>query len=305
MSTANAFWIRAALCGGLLLGATTSASAQDESSPEIDLGSSRIGGPGLTERERKWVKSWDEPEEYLTEETLPKPGDKKRLPALHTLAARYVTTKQWKEACEKFDTIVAEFEQAGVAEHPDGKKNAAWAYRRCAKTAAGRNEFDKAETFLTKSEKFGPSTSKHAAIREGILRERYRKKMANGDVDGAIKLFQQAQQMREVEDERIWLGEQLSQRAWDAFKTEDKVQLDMLMNRLEEIAPLNTEYRRLKEKLEGQKGFLQKAIMLAGGVVAFIVLWGLFSRWRSAAKVNRVTGGGGGKKNPFLDDDDL
>ena len=60
---------------GLLVGLAGPAAAQDESSPSIDLGSSRIGGPGLTDRERKWVKSWDEPEEYLTEETLPKPGD--------------------------------------------------------------------------------------------------------------------------------------------------------------------------------------------------------------------------------------
>lgn len=297
--------LRLLLIAGLLVSLSGPAAAQEESSPDIDLGSSRIGGPGLTERERKWVKSWDEPEEYLTEETLPKPGDKKRLPALHTLAARYVTTKQWKEACEKFDAIESEFQAAGVAEHPDGKKNAAWAYRRCAKIASGRSEFDKAERLLGKSEKYGPSTAKHAAIREKILREKYRKKMSAGDVDGAIKLFNQAQKMRELEDERIWLGEQLAERAWSAFETEDKIALDGLMSRLAEIAPMNTEYRRLKEKLDGQKGFLKNALMLAGGVVAFIVLWGLFSRWQGAAKVNRVAGGGGRKKNPFLDDDDL
>lgn len=294
-----------AVAAALLLGLARPAAAQEESSPDIELGSSRIGGPGLTERERKRVKSWDEPEEYLTEETLPKPGDKKRLPALHTLAQRYVTTKQWKEACDKFDTIEAEFGAEAVAEHPDGKKNASWAYRRCAKTAAGQNDFDKAERLLDKSEKYGPSTAKHAAIREGMIREKYRKKMANGDVDGAIKLFEQAQKMREVEDERIWLGEQLAERAWAAFDSDDKIALESLMRRLEEIAPMNTEYRRLVEKIEGQKGFLKNALTLAGGVIGFIVLWGLFSRWRSAAKVNRVAGGGGGrKKNPFLDDDD-
>lgn len=290
----------------LLTGLAAPAAAQDESSPSIDLGSSRIGGPGLTERERRRVESWDEPEEYLTEETLPKPGDKKRLPALHTLGVRYVTTKQWKEACDKYDTIESEFGAEGVAEHPDGKKNAAWAFRRCAKIAAGRNEFDKAEGLLEKSEKYGPSTAKHAAIREGMLREKYRKRMANGDVDGALKLFDEAQALREVEDERIWLGEQLAERAWSAFETDDKIQLEGLMRRLEEVAPMNTEYRRLKDKLAGQEGFLKNALMLAGGVIAFIVLWGLFSRWRSAAKVTRVAGGGGGrKKNPFLDDDDL
>lgn len=274
---------------------SSAAFAQDESSPSIELGSSRIGGPGLSERERRRVKSWDEPEEYLTEETLPKPGSKKRLPALHTLAARYVTTKQWKEACAKFDTIEAEFQMAGVAEKPDGKTLAARAYLRCAKTAANGNDFDKAEALLQKSEKYGPSTPKHEIIREKMLREQYRKRMANGDVDGAIKLYNKAQKMREVEDERIWLGDQLATRAWEAFKADDKLTLEMLTNRLDEIAPMNTEYRQLKEKLEGQKGFVQKALMLAGALLGFIILWNLFSRWREAAKVKKAEG------NPFED----
>ncbi len=283
------------ICAFALLGDIRPAAAQDEGSPSIDLGSSRIGGPGLTKRERRRVKSWDEPEVYLTEETTPKPGSKKRLPALHTLAARYVKAKQWKKACAKFDTIESEFGMEGVVEKPDGKKMAARSYLRCAKTASKNNAFDKSEALLQKSEKYGPSTPKHEIIREKMLREQYRKKMANGDVDGAIKLYNQAQKVRQVEDERIWLGDQLARRAKEAVQSDDKIALQMLMRRLEEHAPLNTDYRELKERIEGSEGFLQKAILMAGGIIGLIVLLNLFTRWREAAKVKRAAG------NPFDD----
>lgn len=278
-----------------LIGDVGPVAAQDEGSPSIDLGSSRIGGPGLTKRERRTVKSWDEPEEYLTEETTPKPGSKKRLPALHTLAARYAKTKQWKKACAKFDTIESEFGMEGVIERPDGKKTAARSYLRFAKIEAKNNAFDKSETLLQKSEKYGPSTPKHEFIREGMLREQYRTKMSNGDVDGSITLYNKAQKMRRVEDERIWLGDQLAQRAKEAIQADDKIALEMLMRRLEEHAPMNTEYRALKEKQEGSEGFLQKALLMAGGIIGLIVLLNLLTRWREAAKVKKAAG------NPFDD----
>ena len=280
----------------LVLAAGSGARAQDgESSPDIELGSSRIGGPGLTKRERRRVKSWDEPEEYLTEETLPKPGDKKRLPALHTLAGRYVTTKQWEEACNKYDTIEGEFGTEGVIEAPDGKKNAARAYFYCGRRAANHNEEDKAEKLLEKSERYGPSTAKHAMVRENMLREQYRKKLGNGDVDGAIALFDKAQKMREVEDERIWLGEELAKRAKDAMDAGDELQLETLMSRLSEIAPMNTEYRRMKDEIEMRDSILSNALTFAGAIVGFVLVMGLFMRWLSARRVKKFGG------NPFED----
>src|SRR5687767_4489758 len=81
---------------------------EDEGSVDIgDVGSSRIGGPGLTREE----KSWNEPEEEeepLTEETLPPVGHKKRIPGLHQLAKQYAGGQMWKDACEKYDQITSE-----------------------------------------------------------------------------------------------------------------------------------------------------------------------------------------------------
>lgn len=272
------------------------ARAQDEeTSPSIDLGSSRIGGPGLTDRERKYVKSWDEEEEYLTEENIPKPGDKKRLGALHTLATRYVTSKQWEEACTKYDTIVSEFGMEGVEEAKDGKTFAARAYFYCARTAANGNDHDKAEALLTKSEKFAPTTPKHAVIREKMIREQYRKKLSNGDVDGAISLYTKAQGMREDEDERIWLGEELAKRAWEAYDTNDKIAMEGLMRRLEELAPMNPEYRRLKDKIDTQANIFKNAFMYSGAVVLLLAVGTALSKWRARHRVKAAEG------NPFED----
>jgi hypothetical protein len=297
MSTVSLFRLCCvgAVCAALLTPAAARAQDEEESSPSIDLGSSRIGGPGLTAREQRRVESWDEEEEYLTEENIPKPGDKKRLPALHTLASRYVTSKQWQEACTKYDAIESEFGAEGVASMPDGKTLAARAYFYCARAAANGNEADKAEALLQKSEKYGPTSAKHEMIREKLLREEYRKKLSNGDVDGAITLYKKAQAMREVEDERIWLGEELSKRAWEAHDTGDKVAMEGLMRRLEEIAPMNTDYRRLKDKLDAQDNFLKNAITYSGAVVLLLVVGTLLSRWRAKRRVLKAEG------NPFDD----
>lgn len=281
---------------GALLAFMTTAGAPnawaqgEESSPEIKLGSSRIGGPGLTQQERKVSAQWDEPEEYLTEETLPPPGNKKRIPSLWVLLLRYHDGQAWKDACEKLDMILAEGGEEGVTSHPRGAKVAGKSFFECAKVAFVGGDFDKTEKLLTQSEKYDGTSPRHAVLREKIVRESYRKKLQSGDVSGAIKLFNEAQAQREDEDERIWLGEQLATRAWEAYETKNEMEMKDLMVRLEEIAPMNVEYRRLKDKVEGGQEVLYDVVKLAILVIGFVVAWGAFSKWRAKRKVKSLMG---------------
>ncbi len=282
--------------GALLAFATTlawlpTASAQDEeSSPEIKLGSSRIGGPGLTKRERAVQAQWDEPEEYLTEETLPPPGDKKRIPGLFVLLMRYHDGQAWKDACEKLDMIVDEGGEEAIQSHPRGTKMAGKAFYECAKMKFVGGDFDKTEALLARSEKYGGTSARHTVLREKIIRESYRKKLSAGDISGAVKLYNEAQAMRDDEDERIWMGEQLATKAWTAYETKNEMEMKDLMARLEQIAPMNVEYRRLKEKIEGGEEILYDVLKLAFLVIGFVVAWGAFSKWRAKQKVKSMMG---------------
>ena len=280
--------VRGLLIWGLVVALPDSVLGQ-ETSPEIELGSSRIGGPGLTPSERRWVSRFEQSNEFLTEENIPKKGSKKRLGALHTLAEHSLGSKEWAQACSKFDTIREEYGIDGVNAHPRGAQNAHRAYYQCARTAANSNE-DKAERLLVLSESFGNTTAKHERVREKILRSRYRTKLLDGDYDGAITLFQKAQAMRADEDERIWLGQELAERAWQAYHTQDRVTLDHLVSRTDEIAPMNTDFRRLKEKLNEEDSILRNVGAFILGIVGFLLVWTGFNRWRNRRLVERALG---------------
>jgi hypothetical protein len=271
-----------------LSGTTLASVAWAQSSPDIEIGTTRIGGPG-TQRQQA-VQASVEAEEYLTEDNLPPKESKKRIPSLHTLGARYVGSKQWIDACEKYDSIVDEGGSEALESDPRGKPNAFVAYLQCAKIAQGGGDFDKAERLLKRSETYGPSDHRHAGIREKMLREGYRKKLSNGDVNGALELYRQAQAKEMNEDERIWMGDELAKRAWTAYNNKDKRGVEDLMAKTEEIAPLNTEHRRLKEKLEFEGSVGSQLGMLAGGILALVAAWTLLSRWRERAKVAKAAG---------------
>ena len=273
-------------------------AAQEETSPDIELGSSRIGGPGLTERERRWVKSLDQPDEGMTETNIPPPGDKKRLPHLHYLAQKYVNGSAHKDACAKYDLIADEGGKEGIASAPFGERYAARAYLACAKIAFASTDFEKAEMLLAKSERYAQTTPKHAALRLKIKRDSYRKKLLNGDVNGALKLFSEAQQEDNNEDERIWMGEQLATMAWTAHKSGDKFRTEDLIRKVESVAPMNTQYRKLKAQLEGQQSVFQRLIIVVGAAVGFVILWNLLSAWRARARL-------GVRRNRYELDEDV
>lgn len=279
------------------LGGTTPALAQ-ESSPKISIGSTRIGGPGATDTERRRVAAWNAEEEDWSEENIPAPGHKKRLVALHWLAAKYAGGKAWGEACAKYDTIIDEGGDEALTAHPEGKANAAKSYFGCARSAFTGAEWEKTERLLKKSEKYGGSSSKHANMREKMLRESYRRKLIDGDIGGAIQLYDKAQAMRNDDDERIWLGEQLSRLAWAAYNNKDRVALDDLLARIERISPMNTEYRRLQEKMSAEENIFKNAFGLAALAVGIVAAGSTLSRWAAKRRVERLTG-----KNKFEDDD--
>lgn len=276
------------------------AQAQDEeSSPSIELGSSRIGGPGLTKRERRVVKSWEEPEEYVTEETLPDVGSRKRLPSLHILAERYFGGQQWKEACRFYQMILDEGGDEGLDKKDGARKRAARAFFECAEAAFVTSEFDDVEKNLGKAERLGLKSGRHDYLRRKVVKEQFRKKALAGDVEGAHRLFDKYQSMGPPdEDERIWFGEQLAEQATRAKAEKDEITLRELMAKLEVIAPRNTEYRKLKQEAEGDAAMFKNIALVVGAAVGAVLLLSLLSQWRARARVGRI-----GKRNPFLDDD--
>lgn len=285
-------------------GASSPALAQDEeSSPDIQLGSSRIGGPGLSERERRIVDAWDEPEEYITEENLPDAGSKKRIPSLHILAERYFGGQQWKEACRFYQMILDEAGEEGLDGKDGGRRRAARSFFGCAESAFAASDFDAVKSNLEKAERLGLTSGRHDVLRRKVVKERFRKKLLNGDVEGAHRLYDEYQSMGEKdEDERIWFGEQLAERAEAARNEKDDISFKEMMAKLEVIAPLNTKYRALQAEMTGDAALFKNIALVVGAAVALVLLLSLLSQWRARARVGAA---GRRSKNPFLDDDDL
>jgi hypothetical protein len=287
----------------VLLALPNIASAQDDALQDIEVGSKRIGGPG-TSNERKADAAWnaavEEEETPMTEETLPPKGDKKRLPALHKLARQYFGGRMWKESCEKFDQIV---EEGGGNQAldlvPEAKKNAARSYFECGQLAFNTAELDHVERWLKKSEQLGPSEERHRLLRRKVLRESYRKLMSNGDVVSALTTFKQYQGGSPDEDERIWMGEQLAKLAWASYQSKDKVSMRDYIRYGDEVAPMNTELRKLKDKLASEEGVIPNVLMFGGAAIALVIGATQLSKWRARAKVRKLAG------SDFDDNDDI
>ena len=284
---------------------TANSQEGDSETIDINFGSTRIGGQGLTASERR-ASAYDSSDDELpTEDNIPKVGSPKRLPHLHILAKRYTTGGMWPEACARYDQIVDESGDEGVATHPDGKKLAGKSYLKCAEKKAIIGQQEAAERLLKKSVRFfGKADYRHDTVRNNMLLESYRKKLTNRDLEGALTLFREYQSKREDEDERIRFGEQLSKLAEEAYKQKDKELMKQYISYAEQVAPRNPDLRRLKSRLETEEKAIPMAI--AGGVICvfFVVFFSWFGRWRGRRKIESASGGKLGKKNKFLDDDD-
>src|SRR5262249_35274154 len=145
-------------------------------------------------------------DEIPTEDNIPAIGNPKRIPHLHVLAKRYAVSHMSKESCEKYDQIASE----GGEFDDDAKRTAARAYTVCAETAAAIAHFDDAERALEKSERYLPGSERHAHIRRKMAKDQYHGKIAKLDLDAAIAAYDAYQRDAADEDERIWMGEQLT-----------------------------------------------------------------------------------------------
>lgn len=296
--------VRTLLLAALLSLAAVVAQAQsDGDAIDVDFGSSRIGGPGATSRERAQVRAMEEEEEYLTEETLPPVGHKKRLPGLHVLAKRSASGKDWEQACMKYDQILEEGGDEAMELHPDAKRNAWRSYLACAERQVVQESFEKAERLLKKSEKFGGSDHRHAGLRRKMMQAEYRKAVAAGDIAKAVELFDRYQGVQEDEDERIWMGAEIARRAKEAHEAGDKTVRDQLIRHGDRIAPMNTDLRELKSSLEFQANVGKNLGLLAGAALLFVFGFAQFSRWRGRRRVEAAAGGKLGKKNKFIDEE--
>jgi hypothetical protein len=291
----------------LALTALLLAQQGGEQLQDIQVGSSRIGGPGLTESERKASAADEEDDVELSEETLPKKGSPKRLPGLQKIAGRYYRAPMWKDACDRYDQIIEEYGPGpeGLESHPDGKKQAARSFYQCAEIEFRNHEYDKTEALLKKSEQLGTSDYRHSGLRRQMKRETFREEMGKGNVEQSLTAFRSFQAEKPDEDERIWVGEQLAKMAWDAYKTKDQMRLQRRMKELEEIAPMNSEYRRLKDQIEGEGAVLGRLVMFGGGGLVLVLLAMKLTQWRSRAKVTDLENGEVrlGRKNKFIDDE--
>lgn len=279
---------------------------------DIEVGSRRIGGPGLTAKEQAvtdWENSPDEDDSQLTEETLPPKGNKKRLPGLHKIAARYFRGQMFREACDRYDQILEEEGEPGLDTDPNARTQASRSYLECAETAFRGASFDKAELLLKKSEKYGPSDYRHSAIRRQMKRDTYRGELQKGNVEKALVAFRAYQAEKADEDERIWFGGELSKIAWAAYHAKDEVGMKRAIADADSVAPMNTELRRLKDKLEAQSSVVGNILKWVLAGTAIIALMTAFTQWRARARVlsaDASVGGGlrlGGKKNKYLDED--
>jgi hypothetical protein len=295
------------LLAGVLLLAAIPARAQEGELQDIKVGSSRIGGPGLTEAERKANEYEGEDDTALTEETLPPKGNPKRLPGLHKIAARYARGQMWKDACARYDQIVEESGDEGMSSNPDAAAYAARAYIQCAEIEFRNHKFERTEVLLKQSEEYGPSDYRHGGLRRQMKRDTYREEVGKGNWDKALTVFRAYHAEKADEDERIWLGEQLAKREWEAYKAKDDVELQRAIADTESIAPMNAEHRKLKDKIHDEKTGLSRMLMLAVSALALAGFLGLVFRWRAKAKVADMEEGGGGgglfaRKNKFIDD---
>lgn len=271
---------------------------------DIDFGSTRIGGTGVGQSERRAHDAQYEEDELPTAENIPEEGNKKRLPHLHVLAKRHGAGKQYKEACNWYDQIIKESGVEGLDTAEGAKKLAAKSYLECGEMAANSNKHDEAERLLIKSERlYGQGDYRHEAVRRSMLLEQYKKKLRNRDIDGALALFDKYQQIKEDEDERIALGEQLVSMADQAYKAKDKVEMERMFGYAEKVAPQNPKLRRMKEKLHAEEVAIGRAFIAGVAAVLLAVIVGIIGRWRGRKRIESLVGGKvGGKKNKFIDD---
>lgn len=234
------------------------------------------------------------------ETNLPAPGSPKRLESLRSLAEQALRQQSWVEACRYQGMLLDEGEDGGPwANNSALRELGARAFFRCAESAWRFGEADRVETHLNQAEALGFHPERITHLRRSVLRERFRTHARNAAWAEAERLYQDYQAAGPPDDdERIWYGEQLATHARAAFEAGDETTLGELMRKLEDVSPLNTEFRALQDERLAPTQVLQNLVWVLGASVGAVVLLSFLSRWRARSRVGRVEA-----KSVFRDDD--
>ena len=237
----------------------------------------------------------DPPDTKPIETILPPQGHPKRLVKLHSLAERSYHAHQWQDACRFYLWILDEAGPEGLNSH----SHAARAFFRCAESAFKAHEEEKVHAHLNRAEQLGLHSARHDVLRRKLVQRRYREKLGADDIEAAMALYEDYQRAGEFdEDERIWVGEKLAERARVALTQGEQTLLRGLLAQLKVIAPLNTEYRAIKSELEQEAQLLFNGLVVTGTAVASVVLLSLLSRWQGRSKVGQAD-----RRSMWMDDD--
>ena len=70
----------------------------------------------------------------------------------------------------------------------------------------------------------------------------------------------------------------------------DKATLEQMLRAASEVAPMNTQYRRLKDKIDTEENVLPNILKISAAAIVALVIGTRFARWRQQQRVRRASG---------------
>ncbi|MBX2810480.1 MAG: hypothetical protein KTR25_01665 [Myxococcales bacterium] len=231
--------------------------------------------------------------------SLPPLGDPSRPAALLRRAHDSYQSADWLVACEYYQMIIQETGSTPLVNSPQTKERAAQSFHKCARLVFKVHEDKKVETYLSHAEELGLRSFRHNVLRRKLVRRQYHRSLVNEDIEQAMALYAEYQARGTPdEDERIWLGDQLAQRAREALRHAQQNHFHALMSHLSVIAPQNRDYRDMKSAVDVPQQPLMRALIVTAVIILVIALFSLFSHWSAWAKVARAQ-----RDHPLLAED--
>ena len=232
-------------------------------------------------------------------EHWPAVGTSERLQRMVLDAETHYKDHNWLSACRIFQLVISESGIEALNSSPEIRDHAARSFHKCARLAFRAHDDQDVELYLVQAEKLGLHSVRHEVLRRKLVRRQYHRRLAVADIDGALDLYRTYQASGpKDEDERIWLGEQLANRAQEALDTGNQESFLYLMEHLEAIAPRNRDFRALKRAREKKRNPILSAVSIVGISVGGVLLLSGFVTWIAWLRVYLAR-----RRHPFLKDD--